>query len=101
VRSKRSFAGELVTIPVTIRFSRPLRKVLVAACGGEGSVAPLKGVPRHKAKPSGPEGDGGMPKRRKRKCSEPRCCWHQGSKGRTSEGCGGGREARPTEQTLS
>jgi hypothetical protein len=30
-----------------------------------------------------------MPKRRKRKCSEPRCCWHQGSKGRTSEGCGG------------
>jgi hypothetical protein len=34
------------------------------------------------------EGERGMPKRRnrKRKCSEPRCCWHQGSKGRTSEG---------------
>jgi hypothetical protein len=30
-----------------------------------------------------------MPKRRKRKCTEPRCCWHQGSKGRTSEGLGG------------
>jgi len=45
-----------------------------------------------------------MPKRRnrKRKCSEPRCCWHQGSKGRTSEGWGGigGREARAAEQTL-
>jgi hypothetical protein len=34
------------------------------------------------------EGERGMPKRRnrKRQCSEPRCCWHQGSKGRTSEG---------------
>ena len=30
-----------------------------------------------------------MPKRRKRKCTEPRCCWHQGWKGRTSEGLGG------------
>jgi hypothetical protein len=30
-----------------------------------------------------------MPTRRKRKCSEPRCCWHQGSKGRTSDGVRG------------
>jgi hypothetical protein len=39
-----------------------------------------------------------MPKRRnrKRKCSEPRCCWHQGSKGRRGEGALGGE--RPVAQ---
>ena len=38
-----------------------------------------------------------MPKQRRRKCSEPRCCWHRGSKGRTSEGEGLGGE-RPVPQ---
>jgi hypothetical protein len=39
-----------------------------------------------------------MPKQRRRKCSEPRCCWHRGSKGRTSEGEGLGARG-PSRKT--
>src|SRR6478752_3107175 len=43
-----------------------------------------------------------MPKQRRRKCSEPRCCWHWGSKGRTSEGEGLGARgpSRKTKRCL-
>ena len=42
-----------------------------------------------------------MPKRRKRKCTEPRCCWHQGCEGTDFRGVGGlGAIARPVKQTL-